>query len=37
MAAPSLIEALADCADGMVTNTAIRGVAQVLHNERLRV
>ncbi len=35
MGAPSLIEALADCADGRVTRTAIRGVAHVVGREAI--
>lgn len=35
MGAPSLIEAIADCAGGAVTRTAIRGVAQIIRYERI--
>jgi PhzF family phenazine biosynthesis protein len=35
MGAPSLIEAIADCADGKVTRTAIRGSARVTGREPL--
>jgi PhzF family phenazine biosynthesis protein len=37
MGAPSLIEAIADCADGGVNRTAIRGTANIVGHERIRV
>jgi len=35
MGSPSLIEAIAEYADGVVTRTAIRGMAQTVRNERV--
>jgi PhzF family phenazine biosynthesis protein len=37
MGAPSLITAIAECADDAVTRTAIRGVAHVVQSERITV
>jgi trans-2,3-dihydro-3-hydroxyanthranilate isomerase len=37
MGAPSLIETIADCAGGRITRTAIRGMAQIIRRERIRV
>jgi trans-2,3-dihydro-3-hydroxyanthranilate isomerase len=37
MGAPSLIETIADCAGGRITRTAIRGMAQIIRRERVRV
>jgi hypothetical protein len=38
MGAPSLIEATADCAeDGRITKTAIRGAAQIVYREQIRL
>lgn len=37
MGAPSLIEAIAECAGDAVTRTAIRGVAHVVQSERITV
>jgi predicted PhzF superfamily epimerase YddE/YHI9 len=38
MGAPSLIEAMADCAeDGTITKTAIRGAAQIVYREQIRL
>jgi PhzF family phenazine biosynthesis protein len=36
MGAPSLIETIADCADGKVIRTAIRGMARIAREERIR-
>ncbi len=35
MGSPSLIEAIAECAEGKVTRTAIRGMAEVVDRERI--
>ncbi len=37
MGAPSLIEAFAECADAKVSRTAIRGTAQIVRTERIRL
>lgn len=37
MGAPSQIEAIAECADGSVTRTAIRGMAQIVARERIHL
>jgi PhzF family phenazine biosynthesis protein len=37
MQAPSLIEVIADCANGTVNRTAIRGTADIVRHERIRV
>jgi PhzF family phenazine biosynthesis protein len=37
MHAPSLIEVIADCADATVTRTAIRGTADIVRHERVRL
>ena len=37
MHAPSLIEALVECAEGKITKTAVRGIAEVDGRERLDV
>jgi PhzF family phenazine biosynthesis protein len=37
MGAPSLIEAIAECANGGVTRTAIRGTARTVRHERIRL
>lgn len=37
MGAPSQIEAIAECADGNVTRTAIRGMAQIVARERIHL
>lgn len=37
MGAPSLIEAIAECKDGKITRTAIRGVAQITSREQLSI
>ncbi len=35
MGAPSLIDVIASCVDGMIAKTAIRGVAQITHREQV--
>jgi len=37
MGAPSLLEAITECADGAVTRTAIRGMARLIRYESVRV
>ena len=37
MGAPSLIEAIAECQDGKITRTAIRGVAQITSREQISI
>ena len=37
MGAPSLIEAIAECKDGKITRTAIRGVAQITSREQISI
>jgi hypothetical protein len=37
MGAPSVTEAIVDCADGQITRTAIRGMAHILRDERVAV
>jgi trans-2,3-dihydro-3-hydroxyanthranilate isomerase len=37
LGAPSLIEAIAECQDGKITRTAIRGVAQITSREQISI
>lgn len=37
MGEPSLIESITECADGKITRTAVRGAAEIIRRERVRV